>query len=225
MTSKKTRREHNIIKRQFKETTKNNKENKEEEYVSNSEDNKYLKEIECKKIKIKTDIKEVEEKEIQLLKAIEMCSKLTSKSKTQYNEYNNANTSNLEVIDCVTCGLPINVKNYTKHTEQCFIKKKGYSNNNNNNINSNNNNSKDNQLCGCPTNEFTSGYCERMKKTCPKHINWESLRKSILIQERTRLDQLYNDLIVEENNTMNRIIRRHITNQQQDSKTIQHENT
>lgn len=46
---------------------------------------------------------------------------------------------------------------------------------------------KENQLCGCPTTEFENGYCERLKKSCSKHINWENLRRSHIFQERMRL--------------------------------------
>jgi len=49
---------------------------------------------------------------------------------------------------------------------------------------------KRNQLCGCPTTDFESGHCERLKRECGKHVNWESIRSEELDQELKRLTQV-----------------------------------
>jgi len=70
--------------------------------------------------------------------------------------------------------------------------------------------SKDNlyQTCGCPTLDFESGYCEKMKRNCAKHVNWESLRKSHLVQDKIRQSELLESLTAEEKLIQGRLARR-----------------
>jgi len=67
-------------------------------------------------------------------------------------------------MDCITCGQPIPARNYARHIEQCFVKRQGPIPFGSPKMNVNL--SKDNlyQMCGCPTTDFESGYCERIKK-------------------------------------------------------------
>ena len=67
---------------------------------------------------------------------------------------------------------------------------------------------KRNQLCGCPTTDFDSGYCERLKRECGKHVNWESIRSEELDQELKRLTQLLSSVQDEIDIVKSRIKRR-----------------
>eukprot|EP01087_Luapelamoeba_hula_P001259 TRINITY_DN109_c1_g1_i1.p1 TRINITY_DN109_c1_g1~~TRINITY_DN109_c1_g1_i1.p1 ORF type:complete len:695 (-),score=76.40 TRINITY_DN109_c1_g1_i1:59-2143(-) len=67
-----------------------------------------------------------------------------------------------------------------------------------------------NQLCGCPTSDFTSGYCERLKKDCPKHFNWENIRRLELAQELNRERTLLKSLGEEIELVKSRIRRRNL---------------
>lgn len=179
LTEKTLKRELNLLKRHQKEVLYNKVDYSE----ADKEDLKCLDNILQKKITIHKTLVELQRKELELQKAIDLSTSLTNTS-LQYSDINTDDSekrpSALEIIDCITCGMPIPIKNLSRHTEQCFSKKgiplgsqrtKGES---------------AHLLCGCPTNEFTSGYCERLKKSCPKHVNWENLRRSHLMQEKQR---------------------------------------
>lgn len=71
--------------------------------------------------------------------------------------------------------------------------------------------SKDNQLCGCQTSEFESGYCERLKKSCIKHVDWENTRKRQLQLERQRHHEMLNKLEEEYKMIQLRISRKRVT--------------
>lgn len=78
---------------------------------------------------------------------------------------------------------------------------------------------KDNQLCGCPTTEFESGYCERLKKSCVKHVDWENIRKKQLQQDRQRHLETLNKLEEEYKMIQLRISRKRTT-QNETNRTI-----
>jgi len=141
--------------------------------------------------------------------------------------------ASLDIIDCTACGQPIPTKIYARHITQCFHK----SIVNINKITGEGDQvvicdtydaktdsycqrpllscilhsaSKTEQdlLCGYPTSDFASGYCERIKKACTKHINWETLQKANLAQERNRLNSLLKSIQSEEQTIRQRIARR-----------------
>jgi len=53
------------------------------------------------------------------------------------------------------------------------------------------------RLCGCPTGDFGSGYCERTKKECLKHFNWENIRQMEMELEKKRQKQVLSSLNAE----------------------------
>jgi len=132
-----------------------------------------------------------------------------------------SSNSTLDIIDCITCGHPIPAKNYARHLEQCFVKQGGSGLPNNSNgmrsecgshpVTMQEHHSSRQQesqlLCGCPT--AGGQHCEKLKRLCVKHVNWESLRKSHLLQEKLRLHQVINDLAKDEHIVFARIERRH----------------
>ncbi|KAL6040273.1 CXXC-type zinc finger protein 1 [Balamuthia mandrillaris] len=74
---------------------------------------------------------------------------------------------------------------------------------------------KSNQLCGCPTSDFESGYCTRLKKGCSKHVNWETIRRLELAQEQKGQIRLLASLENKIKIVQLRITRRRHSNDQQ----------
>jgi hypothetical protein len=50
------------------------------------------------------------------------------------------------------------------------------------------------RLCGCPTGDFESGHCERLRSDCVKHFNWENIRKKEMKREQERQTLLLGSL-------------------------------
>jgi hypothetical protein len=157
----------------------------------------------------------------------------------------------MDTMDCYTCGQPIPAKNFSRHLEQCFVKKEKEGNaflsshKVNDRVTENGvtiaycnyydartgsyctrllescpyhaqkKRAKRNQLCGCPTSDFESGYCERLKKACVKHFNWENIGKLEMAQEQQRQLQLLSNLLSEINLVKARIKRRNLANDDQ----------
>ncbi len=67
------------------------------------------------------------------------------------------------------------------------------------------------QSCGCPTSDFKSGYCERLKKDCAKHVNWENIGRMEMDQEQKRQTQLLSSLTHEIHQVKSRIKRRNLS--------------
>jgi len=65
-----------------------------------------------------------------------------------------------------------------------------------------------NQVGGCPTSDFAVGYCERLKRQCTKHLNWETIKRLELDNEWQRQKQLLKDKDQEIRITIIRIERR-----------------
>jgi len=174
---------------------------------ADSEDLKMLEDIEKNKDAVKQSMLESLQKQKELETAIQFASTLyvASVPNTSDNgeeKFEAVETKKLDIIDCVTCGQPIPAKNYSVHIEQCFVKRLGASHYNKNSQFS------QQFLCGCPTTEFPKGYCERTKKSCLKHVNWQNLRRGRLYEDQTRLKKRLETLEDEELGIRTRIGRR-----------------
>jgi len=64
------------------------------------------------------------------------------------------------------------------------------------------------EVCGCPTTDFASGYCELIRKNCVKHVNWENMKRDTLEREKAQHQTALSTLIVEESQVRNRMARR-----------------
>jgi len=122
-----------------------------------------------------------------------------------------------ETLDCISCGKPISNKKFASHLLICFAKKESYGRQVNrvptfddgfcNAYDSRTNsyccqttscslhqkkgeNHNGAHLCGCPSIDFSSGYCERLRENCPKHLGWQILRRSEVFQEKKQSTQL-----------------------------------
>lgn len=71
------------------------------------------------------------------------------------------------------------------------------------------------RLCGCPTGDFDSGHCERLRSDCVKHFNWENIRKMEMKLEKKRQTQLLSSLHAEIELVKSRIRRRNQTRDDQ----------
>eukprot|EP01117_Protostelium_nocturnum_P008144 TRINITY_DN2906_c0_g1_i1.p1 TRINITY_DN2906_c0_g1~~TRINITY_DN2906_c0_g1_i1.p1 ORF type:complete len:536 (+),score=203.69 TRINITY_DN2906_c0_g1_i1:118-1608(+) len=164
------------------------------------DDFKKLEEMQAKKKTMEAGINAVFEQGRELEKAISHAASLFSSSVDDTGK-KQEDGGNSEVIDCVTCGRPIQAKNYPRHIESCYQKAAGVR------ITTKNGRQ---LLCGCPTTESTNGVCDRPKKNCEKHVNWENLKRAQLEQEKLRQQQSFNALLEEERIIQDRIRRRHL---------------
>jgi len=117
-------------------------------------------------------------------------------------------SSVMEIIKCSTCGQSFSMKNYSRHMEQCLSKRLDHQPTSIVLKSSSKGSSSQTLLCACPTSEFPEGYCKRTKKSCVKHINWESIRRGQLAQEILRQEGLLNSLLEEEKLIQLRMSRR-----------------
>eukprot|EP01103_Thecamoeba_quadrilineata_P011046 TRINITY_DN2554_c0_g2_i1.p1 TRINITY_DN2554_c0_g2~~TRINITY_DN2554_c0_g2_i1.p1 ORF type:complete len:1121 (+),score=243.59 TRINITY_DN2554_c0_g2_i1:54-3416(+) len=62
--------------------------------------------------------------------------------------------------------------------------------------------------CGCPSQDFKSGYCERQRSSCIKHPGWQSLKKSQFNQTRSLLNRTIANLKADIKAIKTRICRR-----------------
>jgi len=63
-------------------------------------------------------------------------------------------------------------------------------------------------ICGCPTSDFASGYCELTRKGCVKHHNWEELMRDSISNQRTQHNKILASLEGEEHAVRMRMSRR-----------------
>ena len=119
----------------------------------------------------------------ELQKSIEFARTLVANS----NEVeNNAEKANLqEPIDCFICGLPFSLNTFSKHSEICFNKRLGLPAKSNVDAT---------LLCGYPSNESSKGYCDKLKKNCVRHLNWEVIKRAKLEQRKMQTVKKKNDL-------------------------------
>jgi len=127
---------------------------------------------------------------------------------TSCNNIKEKLSSVMEIIKCSTCGQSFSMKNYSRHMEQCLSKRLDHQPTSIVLKSSSKGSSSQTLLCACPTSEFPEGYCKRTKKSCVKHINWESIRRGQLAQEILRQEGLLNSLLEEEKLIQLRMSRR-----------------
>jgi len=65
-----------------------------------------------------------------------------------------------------------------------------------------------NNICGCPTTDSPSGFCELLRKNCVKHINWEEMKRATLEHEKTQHKKALTTLASDEMRVRNRMARR-----------------
>eukprot|EP01088_Endostelium_zonatum_P005936 TRINITY_DN1795_c0_g1_i2.p1 TRINITY_DN1795_c0_g1~~TRINITY_DN1795_c0_g1_i2.p1 ORF type:complete len:897 (-),score=242.86 TRINITY_DN1795_c0_g1_i2:5-2695(-) len=115
-----------------------------------------------------------------------------------------SNSSSGDIIDCSSCGQPIPMKSIASHLYHCLLKKKkmvnsGSNNNGNDDVNLAMSNIRGDsgsgeRMCGCPTTDFDNGWCERLRRLCKKHVNWENISRGEMEQEKKRVKEQLRDV-------------------------------
>jgi len=164
------------------------------------EDLKKIQELEKQKEFITKEMASIDQKRTELEKAIEEAALFFATSSAEFYE-DEKTDRNLDIMDCITCGQSISAKLFAQHVETC-LKKVGTNGSSHKPL------AKGFQLCGCPCSEFPSGYCLRLRKSCPKHVNWENVRKKALEQEKAAQFQRMESLLEQEKIIKTRISRR-----------------
>ncbi|PRP73474.1 cpG-binding protein-like [Planoprotostelium fungivorum] len=118
-------------------------------------------------------------------------------------------TSSLDTINCSSCHLPIHIKQYHTHISVCQPTK-GRSGNKG-------------EMCGCPSGEYAVGYCQRTKKACEKHVQWENIRRAHIDQERSVQKQNGDKLLEEERIIHERIVRRSNNSDKSSHRVVSHD--
>lgn len=169
---------------------------------ADAEDQRLLDAVAKRKQQLESNILEVNEQEKELERHISYSQTLFARDPVAAEASTDLRLATLEIVDCITCSQPIPAKNYAKHVQQCFVKVSGTTVKNP---------PKENQLCGCQTTEFPSGYCERLKKSCIKHVDWENVRKKQLQADRQRHLEILKKLEEEQRMIQLRISRKRST--------------
>jgi len=214
--------------------------------VADTEDLRSLEELERKEKQSRKGLQDLEKRTKELEAAIEYSSTLFASSEIDKHEELPAFA--IDTMDCVSCGKAIPQKKFGNHLEQCYVKKEGFTKQHGRTTEDgmcNHYDSKTNsycnkplisctlhpklsgkgkclqgRLCGCPTTDYESTYCERLRDQCSKHTGWQSLRKAELAQERKILTKQLEDLDKEATITKLRISRRNHPPASQENKTI-----
>jgi len=188
---------------------------------ADADDLRQLDEIKKKKQALKKNFLDLEKRSKEHEETIEQAqSVLASESSKQLDSLSLLSG---DTIDCVSCGKTISHRKFATHSNQCIHQRGGTCNfydsktatfcdqpfNTCSRHQDKSNLKNGKQICGCPTSDFESGFCERSTENCPKHLNWQMIRRAELVQEKMTLNQSLEELEVEKRTTQLRISRRH----------------
>mmetsp|Transcript_2862 Transcript_2862/g.3797 ORF Transcript_2862/g.3797 Transcript_2862/m.3797 type:complete len:425 (+) Transcript_2862:182-1456(+) len=92
--------------------------------AADAEDQRLLEAIAKRKQQLENNIREVEHQEKDLERHITVSQTLYAKDPVAAEASTDLRLATLEIVDCITCSQPIPAKNYAKHVQQCFVKKR-----------------------------------------------------------------------------------------------------